>query len=275
MQALCIGLIGFAGDRTNEAMNECHPFTEAFAQHFGFECQLVGSPVQAKDLPWDVALNESKATFNAAIDWFANTFEHQRQVFLITPRCATAIATLPVVISNYPNVVILYFDAHGDLNTPASSASAYLGGMPITAALGVWDSGYGAGLKPNNLVHIGGRDLEEAEETFIAEHDILTLSKNDIEGKLDDLKNIIANKPVFIHLDTDVFDPSEVTAEYAVANGLFRHHIAKVVDLVLANSQLVGVEITELSPRNDQQRTQSYRSLFDAFRGLSTASYSS
>lgn len=268
MEYECIGLTGFAGDRTPEAMQECHEFTESFARYLQLPYQLVGTPAEPKDLLWHDALAQSKETFEAAAEHLHRVLNANRQPILVTPRCATAIASLPVIIAKYTNVVILYFDAHGDLNTPTSSASSYLGGMPITSVLGEWDSGYGCGLNANSLIHIGGRDLEESEKSFIEKHNIVTISKKDIEESLEGLKAVINDRPIFIHLDTDVYDPTEVTAEYAVDNGLFRTHVHKVVDLALTVGQLVGVEITELSPKTDEQRVQSYSALFDSFRGL-------
>ncbi len=264
----CIGINGFAGDRTPEAMFECHAFVKSFAIYFGFPFKLFGEPEDARDLPWDAAIVESKPTFDLAVKQLKEIINSDRLPILITPRCATAIASLPVIVANYPEVVVLYFDAHGDLNTPDTSESGYLGGMPITAALGEWSSGYGSGLLASNLVHIGGRDIDAAERAFIDTHNIMTISKGQIEGDLSEFRQMIKGRPIFIHLDTDVYDPSEVTAEYAVDNGLLRNHVRKIVDISMSEGQLIGLEITELSPRNIEERKQSYESLFESFSGL-------
>ena len=268
MNFQCIGINGFAGDRTTEAMNECHTFVQSFSEHFDFPFEYFGVPSKARDLPWDHAISESKATFDIAAVKLKEVINSGGLPILITPRCATAIASLPVIVESYPDAVVLYFDAHGDLNTPATSESGYLGGMPITAALGEWDSGYGSGLTSENLVHIGGRDIDPSEQEFIDYNNIMTISKTQIEGDLISFKKRIKGRPIFIHLDADVYDPSEVTAEYAVDNGLFRRHVRKVVDIVLSEGQLIGLEITELSPKNNKEREQSYDSLFESFRGL-------
>jgi len=270
MRFECISINGFAGDRTPEAMQECHGFAKSFANHFCLPFKLIGQPEATQDLPWKQALRESAPTFNNAIEHIERIFDAEHCPILITPRCATAIASLPIIVSRHPDTLVLYFDAHGDLNTPNTSETGYLGGMPITAALGEWDSGYGSGLTPNNLVHIGGRDFDAAEQTFIEQNNVMTLSKDQIENNIGILISAIKDRPVYIHLDTDVFDPSEVTAEYAVDNGLYRKHVKSVVNTVLEYGHLIGLEITELSPRNDKDRTQSYAALFESFRGLKT-----
>lgn len=187
---------------------------------------------------------------------------------LITPRCASAIASLPVVISKYPDVVVIYFDAHGDMNLPSTSSSGYLGGMPITAAMGCWESGYGSGLDAKNLVHIGGRDLEESERGFIRDNKIMTLSKKQIESGVDELVEMIQGKAVYVHIDTDVYDPSEVVAEYSVEDGLFRQHVDNVMRTIQVEANLVGLEITELSPKSTDERENSYQALFDSLGSL-------
>lgn len=268
----CIGINGFAGDRTPEAMLECHSFAKSFSEHFNLPVKVFGEPERTRDLRWDMAIVESKTTFDITVKQLKEVMKSDRFPILITPRCATAIASLPVIIANYPGVIVFYFDAHGDLNTPDTSESGYLGGMPITAALGEWISGYGSGLIASNLVHIGGRDIDPAEQDYIDENNIMTLSKAQIEGDLSDLKEKIKDRPVYVHLDTDVYDPSEVTAEYAVDNGIFRHHVRKVVDIALSEGQLIGIEITELSPTNSEERGKSYEAIFESFSGLHQSS---
>lgn len=266
----CVSVNGFAGDRTPEAMIECHNFATAFSKHFDIPLELVGHPASARTLPWDAAIIESEQIFKAIIENLNRILSDNNRPILITPRCASAIASLPTIAARYTDVVVLYFDAHGDMNTPQTSKTGYLGGMPITAALGLWNSGYGAGLGLENIVHIGGRDFDPAEQLFIQENSVQTFTKDDLNGDLAVLHKTIAGKPVYIHLDTDVFDPEEVTAEYAVENGLYRHHVRKVVDLVLKHSQLVGIEITELSPRTTTERHQSYKAVFDSLCGLNS-----
>lgn len=162
--------------------------------------KLAGTPQAAIDLRWDAAILESKTTLEAIVSNLNRILSSTRKPVLVTPRCASAIASLPVITLKHPDVVVLWFDAHGDLNTPETSNSGYLGGMPITAVLGEWGSGYGAGLKINNLVHIEGRDFDLAESEFIVTHNITTVSTKDIDGEMRHLQAIIKDKPVYIHL---------------------------------------------------------------------------
>lgn len=62
MEYRCIGVNGFAGDRTPEAMLECHPFAQALSEFLSSPVKLYGSTKEVKDLQWKEALIESTDT---------------------------------------------------------------------------------------------------------------------------------------------------------------------------------------------------------------------
>jgi arginase len=63
-------------------------------------------------------------------------------------RYAVALATLPVVAPYHPDAFVVWFDAHGDLNTPESTTTDYLGGLALSGPVGMWQSGLGSGDRP-------------------------------------------------------------------------------------------------------------------------------
>jgi arginase len=83
-------------------------------------------------------------------------------------RCAVALATQPVVLRCRPDAVVVWLDAHGDINVPADTRSGYLGGMAFSGPMGWWDSGLGAGLPATQAVLVGARHLDPTEETHVA-----------------------------------------------------------------------------------------------------------
>ncbi|MES9902077.1 MAG: arginase family protein [Sedimenticola sp.] len=264
----CISLNGFSGDRTPHGMDVCHSLSQALSEYLNIEVEYHGEPRPTADLRWDNALVESHEMLSKASSLIKSILYEGDKPILITPRCATAIATLPQVMNKFPECVVIYFDAHGDLNTPKTSITGYLGGMPVTAAMGIWDSGFGSGVKADQFVHIGGRDFDNCEVDFLNERNILVLSKEQVERDLSVLESLIENKPVFMHIDVDVFDPSEFAAEYTVNDGIFRQHIQTVLASVQENAILVGLEITEFSPKTNEERESSYAALFDSLKSL-------
>ena len=51
--------------------------------------------------------------------------------------------TLPVMARYHPDALVVWFDAHGDLNTPESTTTDYLGGLVLSGPVGMWESGPG------------------------------------------------------------------------------------------------------------------------------------
>ena len=268
MKFKCFSLNGFAGDRTAEGMRECHALAHKISTHFGIDVEYRGQPSPVADLNWDKALIKSKLVFTMAAQIVSDALRQKIIPLVVTPRCATAISTLPQVISEYPDCVIVYLDAHGDLTTPKTSESGYLGGMPISAVLGFWESGYGSGLKPEQLIHVGGRDFDECEVQLLNKINVVVISKEELEKSLVSLSDLIKNKPVYVHIDVDSFDPSEVVAEYSVEGGLYRNDVKSILKAITDNSNLVGLEIAEFSPKNDHEREHSYTALLESLEGL-------
>lgn len=267
LEYTCLGVTGFLGDKSNQAMKNVNWLNNQFATAFKFEPETIGQMEDVADLPWKQVLKRVDP-FIITANRIGQIFERGQFPFVVASRCALAIVTLPEILRHYPDVVIIWLDAHGDLNIPASSDTGYIGGMSLSASLGGWQSGYGAGLLPENLVHIGARDLDAAERLVIADRKICCLDLVDIEKDLRKLKAIITGRSVYIHLDVDVFDPSEVVADYHVEEGLYRQDVAQITQLVKDNATLIGLEVTEMSACNDEEKESSKEALIDAIKPL-------
>lgn len=163
------------------------------------------------------------------------------------PRCAAAIATLPNVAAQYPDAVVVWFDAHADLNTPDNTTTGYLGGLALSASLGWWDSGLGAGLNPNNVVLGGTRDLDPSEQRVVDAGVIALAAGPDMLSELD---RIIGGRPIYFHLDCDVLDPGIMPTDYSVPGGLTLEDLRQVAAR-LALNPIVGVEIGEFEDHGD------------------------
>lgn len=86
MKYECFGVNGFAGDRTQEAMDECHPFAEALSEFLDAPIKLYGSPKQPKDLQWNIALRESADVFSTVARVIKGSLVKNNIPILVTPR---------------------------------------------------------------------------------------------------------------------------------------------------------------------------------------------
>jgi arginase len=184
-------------------------------------------------------------------------------------RCACALATLPVIGRLRPEAKVVWFDAHGDCNTPETSVSGYLGGLVLTGAAGLWDTGLGADLNLANVALVGARDIDPAERLLIAAGRPRLIEPG--EAVRQGLDEVLGDSPVYVHLDCDVLEPGIVPTEYRVPGGLTLAQLTAAVS-VLAQREIVGLEIAEFEASEPgETKAASPAALLDALGPLLSA----
>ena len=158
-------------------------------------------------------------------------------------RCAVALATVPAVLRHRPDEVVVWLDAHADLNKPDTTTTGYLGGLALSGPLGWWESGLGAGLPTSQTVLVGVREVDPAEHVQIQAGRIVAVPVG--VGLTDRLADVVSGRPVYFHLDCDVLEPGILRTEYQVAGGLSLQQLHDCA-AVVANSEVVGVERGEV-----------------------------
>ncbi len=131
------------------------------------------------------------------------------------------LASLPVMAGlQWAGLVpqLVWLDAHGDFNTPETSPSGFLGGMPLAMMVGRGprDWARAAAVHPlaeHDVWLIGARDLDPLEAAALGSSAVR-------RGTIDTLCALRLGRPVHLHVDNDVLDATEVPANnYPVANG--------------------------------------------------------
>jgi arginase len=233
---------GPAGDHNDRAMHAVRVLGEAMAQWLNVDAEVIGFPVPSDPQFWDVELERVRGPLGemaARID--AVMAADQLPVSAIT-RCAVALATQPIVVRYRPDAVVVWLDAHADINVPGDTKTGYLGGMALSGPLGWWDSGLGAGLAPGHAILVGSRDLDPAEIAHVhgGRVDLVELGPD-----LDDrLSASIADRPVYFHLDCDVMEPGLFQTDYMVPEGLSLDGLRECAEAV-AKHEVLGVEVGE------------------------------
>ena len=131
-----------------------------------------------------------------------------------------AIGSIAGIASHYENLGVIWYDAHADINTPETSPTGNIHGMPLAACMGFGHEsltsigGYYQKVKPENIVMIGVRDIDPGETELIANHKIKVYSAHDVarlgaEKVIRQTVEYLANKCDGIHLsfDLDALDP--------------------------------------------------------------------
>ncbi|GAB3313115.1 hypothetical protein GCM10027298_38540 [Epidermidibacterium keratini] len=137
---------------------------DALERRLGVEAAEVGIPVPSAPANWDIELMRCRDGFQRIAQRIDAVLAAGHVPVSAITRCAVALATQPAVVRHHPEAVVLWFDAHGDINVPADSPTGYLGGMALSGPLGWWDSGFGAGLPATQAILVGSRDLDAAEQ---------------------------------------------------------------------------------------------------------------
>jgi arginase len=162
---------------------------------------------------------------------------------------------------------LVWFDAHGDINTPESSSSGNVHGMPLAVSLGHGDQrlvelmGFSPKVQPNRSVLIGIRDLDEPEREIIDQSGITPFTIRDIDhlglGRVTDLALGACGSDVSgLHLsfDIDVMDPDIAPGVSTPARGGLNYRESHLALTLLAESQLLrSIDIVELNPAFDVQ----------------------
>jgi arginase len=161
---------------------------------------------------------------------------------------------------------VLWIDAHGDLNTPETSPSGNVHGMPLAAAIGLGDDRFQSDLwtlpavDPNRVALVGLRSADARERERIKELGIkaFTMSEIDrigIERAIRESLTHIAG-PGFVHvsLDMDALDPEVAPGVGTPVRGGLSYREAHLALELVAESGLAGsLEVVEVNPILDRE----------------------
>ncbi|MFC6355335.1 arginase family protein [Luethyella okanaganae] len=234
---------GRAGDHNDRAMAASPVLAAVLGERLGLQPIVIGEPSPSSPMDWVAELAEAgPALQSMALHYDAQLGNRVTPVAAIS-RCAVALATLPVVARHRPDAVVVWLDAHADLNTPDSTETGYLGGLALSGPLGLWASGLGEGLSDNNTILVGVRDIDPFELQLLEEGRVELVRVG--PGMAEELRRAVAGRPVYVHIDCDVLDPGIVPTDYSIANGMTLAQLQACAQ-VLAQSEVVGLEIGEL-----------------------------
>ena len=201
-------------------------------------------------------------------------FELQRAVAAGVRR-ATADGSLPVVLSGNcnaaalgmlaglraRNVGVLWFDSHGDFNTPETTIGGFLDGMALAMAIGrCWIQlleqlpGFEP-VAPSNVLLLGARDLDPMEALLLAESRVTLLRPAhldaDLVPALDRMRQHV--RDVYVHIDLDVLDPAVHGRANALAapDGLSVDQIVWALRMAAHRFRVRGAALTAYDPAFD------------------------
>lgn len=164
---------------------------------------------------------------------------------------------------------IVWIDAHGDFNTPDTSYSGILAGMPLAVIAGLagprWReaAGLATPIPGDHLLLLGVRDLDDAEVQLLTANQVRMISASelrDAEALSQAVEDLASRcQLLYVNIDLDVLDPRLIPSSPTPSGGgLELARLEEVVQAVMATGRVAAVSVTSLNPmRGERGQTSS------------------
>lgn len=180
-----------------------------------------------------------------------------------------AIGTIAGLAQHKKNMGVIWFDAHGDLNTGETSPSGNIHGMSLAVSLGVGHpdlvriGGHTSKIKPENTVIIGARDLDPGEKELIRRLKIKVFTMHEIDRLgmprvMEEAISIVSKETDGVHLslDLDGLDPHDAPGVGTPVIGGISYRESHLAMEMLAEADiLTSAEFVEVNPILDVHNT--------------------
>ena len=181
---------------------------------------------------------------------------------------SVALGTLGGLASAHGPGGVLWIDAHPDINTPDTSPSGNVHGMPLAAALGLAGPEFESdawplpAVDPRRVALLGIRQLDRGERRLLRDAGVRAFSMSEIdrigvERATREALDLVAG-PGFVHLslDLDALDPEIAPGVGTPVRGGLTYREAHLALELVAESGLVGsLEVVEVNPILDRENT--------------------
>lgn len=163
-------------------------------------------------------------------------------------------------------VGVIWVDAHGDFNTPETSPSGNIHGMPLAALCGLGDRRLvdvarpGAKVLPEDLVLIGVRDLDAGERRLLRELGVSVFTMKEVDRlgiprlAEETLHRLAGRARIHVSLDADVLDPEVAPGVGTPVPGGLTYREAHLLMELLADAGVVtSLDLVEVNPILDRE----------------------
>ncbi|MDW3212038.1 MAG: arginase [Reichenbachiella sp.] len=248
-------------------------------------------------VPQDDLYKETRHPFAKRIDGIKKVYEmvsrevsknllDQQLPIIISGDHSSAGGTLAGIKKAYPDsrLGVVWIDAHADMHSPYTTPSGNVHGMPLAAALGwdnkeakcnevdtetqqLWDELKSVGtsqpkVSPENLLFVGVRDTERAEDLLIKQRGVTNYKVDEIRTRG---ASVMARRAleekfadcdmIYLSLDVDGMD-CEATSYGTgtpVKNGLLKEEVKEFIQVILESGKVCAFELVEVNPLLDDK----------------------
>ena len=175
-------------------------------------------------------------------------------------------------------VGLIYFDGHADINTPETTRSGLMGGMPVASSIGLCfhrlrrQAGLEVPLPTKYVTYVGVREvdaleyeiLDSSDVEYITVEDVKTMSRA-IREQMDRLSRVTVL--IYIHIDTDVLNPDEMPGHTTPEpRGFTSEELAKCLEVMCGYPNVACLGVASM-PTGDDPEGASIRAFHNMIEG--------
>jgi len=207
-------------------------------------------------LPRDRYLTAARESCRTLADAVASSLAEGARCLIVGGECTIVAGAVPGALGVEPDLALVYFDAHGDFNTLATTPSHFVGGMCLAHVCGLriapllWPGA--RSISDDRVALVGARDLDPGEVGNLTASRVRQIPFDAARPDAPGLAAFARRRPLWVHIDVDVVDPEEVPAvQFPAPGGPSARALCDVLGALASTGKVRGVEICGYDPRKD------------------------
>jgi arginase len=184
---------------------------------------------------------------------------HGSPAVILAGNCNSCVGTLAGLSKSDLAVTmgVIWFDAHGDFNTPETTISGALEGMSLAIATGGCHEGLRRGIglgcpvSEESCVLVAARSLDPGEAARLEQSALKRIELAGLETALDTLRNRVS--AIYLHMDLDVLDPElSPGVNFQAPGGITPEELFSAIEQIRLKIPIAAAAITNFNPDRDR-----------------------
>jgi len=162
-------------------------------------------------------------------------------------------------------VGLIYFDAHADINTPETTRSGLMGGMPVASSIGLCfhrlrrQAGLEVPLPTKYVIYVGVREVDALEFEILDSSDVEYITVDDVKTMSSAIREQMnrlsrVTDLIYIHIDTDVLNPGEMPGHTTPEpNGFTSEELADCLEVMCGYPNVACLGVASMPTEGDPE----------------------
>jgi arginase len=215
--------------------------------------------VRVPFVPRDRWLTAARESCRTLADGIAASLRAGARCGVLGGECTLVAGTISGALAVDPEISLVYLDAHGDFNTLATTQTHYVSGMCLAHVVGrsvaplLWPGALR--IAEEKVALVGGRALDTGEHVNLERSRLVRIRFDAERHDIAPVVSFARRKKIWLHVDVDVIDPSEMApVVFPAPGGAPASAVADLIAQLVATSDVRGFEICGYDPTQDEGR---------------------